>query len=222
MRYLGLLMLVLLSAQAQSYKPTCGETLALSPDAFVQLFVVLNNDPSEVGYNLATQYWGNCKRQDNLKRLERHPTLKTRLEQLRRLYLELRTAETQIALEYYGGGTLYSHTLSRIGPDLEIHLADLIGLTTRSLGATQASGFTQSYDYAASQVEGYIQALRAFTDPQIQQTTRSKWNAVMAKYETTFRSILRLIGARKDATSATILGFVNRPLWIEEILQENQ
>jgi len=64
--------------------------------------------------------------------LEVLKTVTAALEQLRRLYLELRTAETQIALEYYGGGTLYSHTLSRIGPDLEIRLADLISLTTRS------------------------------------------------------------------------------------------
>ncbi len=147
---------------------------------------------------------------------------KTRLEQLRRLYLELRTAETQIALEYYGGGTLYSHTFSRIGPVLETHLADLIGLTTRPLGAAQARGFSDDYDYAISQVEGYIQALRAFTDPQIKSSTRSKWNAAIASYETTFRSILRLTGTRKDATSATILGYVNRPLWLEELLEENQ
>lgn len=222
MRYFGWLLLVLLSAQAQSYKPTCSETLALSPDAFIELYVVLNRDESEAGYNQAAQYWSNCKRQDNLRRLGPYPALKTRLEQLRKLYLDLRAAETAIALAYYGGGTLYSHTLSRIGPDLETHLADLISLTTRPLGATQASGFTQRYDYATSQVEGYIQALRAFTDAQIQQTTRSKWNAAITQYEATYRSILRLVGARKDATSATILDYVNRPLWIEEILQENQ
>jgi hypothetical protein len=222
MRYLGWLMLILLSAQAQPYKPACSEALALSPNAFIGLYVVLNNDQSEVGYNRAAQYWGNCKRQDNLQRLERYPALKARLEQLRKLYIELRTAETQIALEYYGGGTLYSHTLSRIGPDLETHLADLISLTTRALGAVQARGFSDNYDYARSQVEGYIQALRAFTDTQIKYTTRNKWNSALDRYENAYREILKLAGSRKDATSATLLDYVNRPLWIEEIVQENQ
>lgn len=222
-RYLGLVVvLVVLSAGAQSYKPNCSEVLALSPSTFISLYAILNNDESEVGYDNAAGYWGNCKRQDNLKRLTKYPNLKARLEQLRKLYLDLRSAETDIALEYYGGGTLYSHTLSRSVTDLEEHLSDLIGLTTRTLGAAQGSGFAGSYDYAISQVEGYIKSLRNFSDKQIEQSTRSKWNAAITRYEAAYRSILKIAGTRKDATSATILNFINSPLWIGEILRENQ
>lgn len=222
LRYLGIAYIFLLSALAQTYNPSCSETLAFSPGAFTDLYVVLNNDESELGYDLAAQHWAGCKHQDNLKRLEKYPNLKTRLEQLRKLYLDLRAAETSIALEYYGGGTLYHHTLSRTTPGVEEHISDLIGLTTRTLGAAQAGGFAGRYEYALSQLGERVKALRSLTDQQLGQTSRNKWNAAIAKYEAVYRSILNIAGTRKDATSASILNFVNTPLWLEDILSENR
>lgn len=221
-RYLVSAAIFLLSALAQTYNPGCSETLTFSPGAFTDLYVVLNNNESELGYDMAAQHWANCKHQDNLKRLEQYPNLKTRLEQLGKLYLDLRAAETAIALEYYGGGTLYSHTLARTTPSVEEHISDLIGLTTRTLGAAQASGFADSYDYAIRQLEERVKALRGLTDLQLGQTNRSKWNAAIAKYQGVYQSILKIAGSRKDATSASILAFVNKPLWLEEILDENK
>lgn len=222
-RYLSpVVMLLALSAGAQTYKPSCAQTLALSASTFTSLYVALNHNESEAGYDQAAGYWAGCKRQDNLRRLQNYPSLKARLEQLRKLYLDLRRAETEIALEYYGGGTLYSHTLSRSVTGLEEHLSDLISLTTRSLGRAEGDRFSGSYDYALSQVEGYIKSLRGFSDKQIELSTRSRWNAAIARYEAAYRGILKVAGTRKDATSATILGFVNSPLWIQEILHENQ
>ena len=204
---------------AQTYQPLCEEVLSFTAKTFNEIYVAVTNNYSEQGYNQAAVYWGNCKRQDNQRRLEGNPDLKNRLDQLRRLYLDLRRAETDLALQFYGGGTLYSHTLTRTVVPLEEHLSDLISLTTRRLGNSQAKGFSDSYTYNLSQIELSIKALRTRNDRQLGAAKRTAWNTAVANYDKAFRNILKLMGNRKDATSSAVLAYVNTPLWVREILR---
>lgn len=205
---------------AQNYKPSCNETLGLQAVSFVEIYVSRNANASEAGYDQAHAYWANCKRADNLKRLEKYPQLKGRLEQMRNLYRQLRTLETDLALNYFGGGTLYTHILARSGPELETHLSDLIGLTTSTAGAATSAAIASANDLYETDIRQRIQAMAALANhPQLSQP--QQWNLTVKRYEDAFKQLLSIAGNRKDVTRLLILRYIDSNLWLNEILQEN-
>ena len=204
---------------AQQFKPACNEVLRLSSETFINLFTAQNVDYSELGYDNAARYWANCKRADNLKRLEKTPQVRARLEELRKQYIQLFSAETELALQFYGGGTLYTHALNRFGVELEAHLSDLIALMQSPLGATDTEALKGWQDETVQVMEQRIQSLKETPARKLGYTTREKWNAAVEQYEAAYQQILRIAGSRVDITRFTILEFVRSPLFLEEMLK---
>ncbi|MBB6099839.1 hypothetical protein HNR42_003299 [Deinobacterium chartae] len=201
-------------ALAQNFQPSCTETLRFSYAAFSELYVIRNADASEAGQDDAAQYWADCKRQENLRRLGSYPQLKARLEALRKAYLSLLNADSSITSARMGGGTMYTHDLVRAMPDLELHLADLISYTTSPLGASSGQHAQDMYRLASRTLDQRLARLKKPTQNDLDYVDRSTWNQRVKEYEQAVQAIRAIAGKKADVTSSAILSFAAQGLFL--------
>jgi hypothetical protein len=221
---IGLVLLALSSAslgQQAPYQPSCADTLKMTPDAFSDTFTKRNGDASEVGQDEAAIYWANCQHKANGMRLAAFPKTQTRMGRLRDLENQLFTAETNLAYQQAGGGTLYTHGRARFQPSIESHMGAAIKLVTSRSGAATSSAIKGRYQKALATVSANIKRIKNPTKQDLEFTTRAEWNASVIEYERAWKGILAIANA-PDAASLEIVEFVAGGLWINEIVNGNR
>jgi hypothetical protein len=199
-----------------SYKPACSDTLKQKPAAFAEFFVKRNDDPSELGYDLAAEYWADCQHQANVARLKNYPQLRARLEALRQDYLSLLAADASLATQLNGGGTLYSHGANRSLPDIELHLAKLISLTTTASGAATNSEIQARYRKAQATMAARLKRLDKPSAQDVQYTRLQLWQEASANYRDAYKRIAMVAGPKLDAAGLSILEFVAGYGWLSD------
>jgi hypothetical protein len=210
-------------AQDRVYNPPCAEVLKYSPNAFTDRYTARNNDGTEIALDDAAITWANCKYDANLARLKNYPALRSRLVQLYKLEREFFSLETDLATLVAGWGTLYPHGFARFQMDLQVHLERMIALTTTRAGAAQNAGISARYAKAKRTVEAriaYVQTPRMYTDGRSSSdvaAAKAGWVDQAKRYRAQYQSILKLIGARVDATSTEVLEFLAKGLWVDEL-----
>ena len=213
-----------LAQETLAYKPSCAETLKFGADAFMERFVERNHDGSEAGYDQAANYWADCKRQQNLNRLRSYPKLSTRLQRLSKLEYAFVNAQTYLVYLKNGGGTMYTHGASRFSTSLEEHLERVIALTTSKAGAVTNAGLQARYTKAKRNLEARIKRVMTkpepymeFSSPEEKTERLQDWKTTALEYQNAFRDMLPIISSRADATSVTILEFLDSSIFAEEL-----
>jgi hypothetical protein len=209
---------------AQTYQPSCVETLKQKPWDFIESYATKNQDQSEAGYDQAAMYWANCKNQQNEARLAKLPSLKSKLNNLYRNYNDFFSAETELAYLVGGGGTMYPHGRARFQPEIEIHVGQLLDLLTSKTGASKSAAIVTRYTTAKTKLEARLKRVQTTPKPYVDGYSQTEiaekkrqWLGYAKDYAAQYAAIRKNIGSGIDLTSTTILEFLAAGLWAEEL-----
>jgi hypothetical protein len=221
---LVLLLGVLGLAQDTPFQPSCSETLQSNPQDFMDLYTTKNNNDSEAGQDSAALYWADCMAKRNEAQLANSGQLKARLMNLSRNYNTFFNLETELAYLAAGGGTMYPHGRARFQPSIEEHMALLIRLTASKEGATTNAAIVARYNKALVTLEVRLKKVQSKPNPYIDGYTtaeaaakKKEWLGYAKQYALQFVNIRKNLGAKKDLVSTTILEFLARGLWTDEL-----
>ncbi len=223
---IALLVLVGVSSLAQEtpFQPSCAQTLQSNPTDFMEEYTAKNNDDSEAGQDNAALYWAGCMEKRNQARLANFPTLKAKLTNFYRSQNEFFSLETELAYSAGGGGTMYPHGRARFQTAIEVQIAKLIDLLTTKAGATKSASITARYNKAKSTLEARMKRVqsvsKAFTEGSSKAEIAEKnlaWFATAKAYATQYSNIRKNLGSSRDFASTTILEFLARGLWADEL-----
>lgn len=208
-------------AQDWTYQPGCTETLKMTPEDFTSLFTERNNDTSEYAYDSAGTIWADCKHKTNLVLLKSFPKTAERVLKLRALENQVFSAETYLAYQQAGGGTMYPHSRNRFQPEIELHMERVIKLTTTRAGAATSSTIKSRYQKAIVTMNANLKRIKNPTRQDLEYTKRQDWDTEARRYEAAWNAIL-LIANAPDAASLEIVEFVARGLWMADVVKGNR
>jgi hypothetical protein len=211
-------------AQETPFQPPCSQTLQSNSQDFMEEYTTKNNDDSEAGQDSAALYWADCMAKRNEAQLANSGQLKIRLMNLSRNYNTFFSLETELAYLAGGGGTMFPHGRARFQPSIEEHMAQLIRLTMSKEGATTSAAIVARYNKALVTLEVRLKKVQSKPNPYIDGYTtaeaadkKKEWLGYAKTYALQFANIRKNLGAKKDLVSTTILEFLARGLWVDEL-----
>ena len=150
-------------------------------------------------------------------RLQDFPKLKTRLVQLRKLEWDFILAESDLASQTSGGGTMFAHMPARFATSIELHLEKLIKLTTTKAGAVTSSKIQTEYKKASTVLLARFKRVNNTSKATLEYTTKTAWLETVKTYEKAFAGIKPIMGDKIDAASLEIIGFLAQGLFADTI-----
>ncbi len=211
-------------AQERPFAPSCAETLQSNPTDFMEQYISKNNDGSEAGQDQAALYWADCMAKRNQAKLANFPQLKAKITNLYRSQNEFFSLETELAYLAGGGGTMYPHGRARFQPSIEEHFVQLIDLLSTKAGAAKNASLTLRYNKAKNTLETRLQKVQSKPNPYIDGYTvaeanqkKKEWLNYAKTYATQYSNIRKNLGSSADLASTTILEFLARGIWAEEL-----
>ena len=114
-----------------------------------------------------------------------------------------------------GGGSLYSHLASRGEAGREQTLADIADLEASGLGGVESPEAGQLIDPAVKSIGDRLTRVQHPTAADLRFTTRAAWDEAASAYVQAVHATMKVAGTRTDVSRATILGFVNNPLFLD-------
>jgi hypothetical protein len=209
---------------AQTYQPTCAETLKQKPWDFIESYATKNQDQSEAGYDQAALYWADCKNDQNTARLAKLPSLKTKLNNLYRNYNQFFSLETELAYSAAGGGTMFPHGRARFQPAIEIQMSTLIDLLSSQAGASQSAAIATRHNKAKTKLEARLKRVQTMPNPYTDGYSpaeaadkKRQWLELAKNYAAQYTAIRKNLGSSINLSSTTILEFLAVGLWAEEL-----
>lgn len=193
----------------------CAAALRLSPDTFSIVYTTRAHDLSEISQDAAYHYWGSCEREATAKTLAGNVTLSTRIATLRDHFVRVQNSEALLAILRAGGGSFYSHLASRAEAGREQMLADIADLEASGLGRVESVEAGQLIDPAAKSIGDRLTRVQHPTAADLRFSTRAAWDKAASAYVEAVHATMQAAGTRKDVSRATILGFVNNPLFLD-------
>jgi hypothetical protein len=213
-----------LAQETLPFQPNCKVTLSTQPDDFMEMYSQKNNNQSEAGYDEAALYWADCKAIENNARVAKFPALKAKLKNLYNNYNQFFSLETELAYEAAGGGTMYPHGRARFQPYIELHFSKLIGLLTSKTGASKSAAITARYNKAKQNLEKRLNQVQTTPNPFVDGYTatevkskKAEWLETAKNYALQYSNIRKNIGSGIDLASTTILEFLAKGIWAEEL-----
>ncbi len=211
-------------AQETPFQPSCSLTLQSNPSDFMEEFTTKNNDGSEAGQDNAALYWADCMAKRNAARLVNFPTLKAKIMNLYRSQNQFFDFETELAYAAAGGGTMFPHGRARFQPTIEEHMVKMIDLLTTKAGAAKSTAITARYNKAKFMLEARMKRVQAtskaftegYSSAEITQKNKA-WFDTAKQYALQFSNIRKNLGSSVDLASTTILEFLARGLWADEL-----
>ena len=209
---------VVFAQEQPDWNPTCQVVFKYKLDDFLTEYQKRSSlGDSEAGQDQSAIYWANCKHKQNLKKLENFPKLKARLEQLGKLEYQFMYAESDLASQAAGGGTLYSHSANRFGIEVELHLERLIKLTTTKAGAVISSGIRARYKKANAELVARFKRVEHPSKAMLEYSSLKDWLETVKTYKSAFLGIKPILGNKIDAASLEIIEFLVRGIFAGEI-----
>jgi hypothetical protein len=219
-----LVLALVASGLAQTYQPSCTDTLKQKPWDFIESYAAKNQDESEAGYDSAAIYWANCKNAQNEARLAKLPSLKPKLNNLYRNTNEFFSLETELAYMVGGGGTMYPHGRARFQPEIEIQIGVLIDLLSSNAGASKSAAISARYNKAKIKLEARLKKVQTTPNPYTDGYTKTEaadkkrqWLETAKNYAAQYAAIRKNIGSNVDLASTMILEFLAAGLWGDEL-----
>ncbi len=214
---LALVGFVLAQEQAD-WNPACSLVLKYNPDGFLAEYGKRTDfGGSEAGQDQGAGVWADCKNAQNILSLKNFPKLKARLIHLRKLEWDFILAESDLASQTSGGGTMYAHTPARFATSIELHLEKLIKLTTTKAGAVTSSGIQAKYKKASFALVARFKRVNNPSKATLEYTTKTAWLETVKKYQTAFMGIKSILGNKVDAASLEIIEFLAQGLFADTI-----
>jgi hypothetical protein len=211
---LSVLALILsLPIQAQSFKPSCVETLRVNPNAFAQTYVQKTQDSSELGYDMAALYWAKCKATSNNKRLERVPEIKVKILRIRELEGKLVNAEVDLASQRSGNSAVYSHARVRAQASLESHIGRLIAIAISPTGVIASRSVTREHQSALAQFDVRLKKLKQPAGSAARALNRKKWTGSLKSYSSIWMALRPMI-AVPNVFSLEVARFVAKGFFL--------
>jgi hypothetical protein len=211
---LSVLALILsLPIQAQSFKPSCVETLRVNPNAFAQTYVQKTQDSSELGYDMAALYWAKCKATSNNKRLERVPEIKVKILRIRELEGKLVNAEVDLASQRSGNSAVYSHARVRAQASLESHIGRLIAIAISPTGVIASRSVTREHQAALVQFDARLKKLKQPAGSAARALNRKKWTGSLKSYSSIWMALRPMI-AVPNVFSLEVARFVAKGFFL--------
>jgi hypothetical protein len=211
---LSVLALILsLPIQAQSFKPSCVETLRVNPNAFAQTYVQKTQDSSELGYDMAALYWAKCKATSNNKRLERVPEIKVKILRIRELEGKLVNAEVDLASQRSGNSAVYSHARVRAQASLESHIGRLIAIAISPTGVIASRSVTREHQSALAQFDARLKKLKQPAGSAARALNRKKWTGSLKSYSSIWMALRPMI-AVPNVFSLEVARFVAKGFFL--------
>jgi hypothetical protein len=211
---LSVLALILsLPIQAQSFKPSCVETLRVNPNAFAQTYVQKTQDSSELGYDMAALYWAKCKATSNNKRLERVPEIKVKILRIRELEGKLVNAEVDLASQRSGNSAVYSHARVRAQASLESHIGRLIAIAISPTGVIASRSVTREHQAALVQFDVRLKKLKQPAGSAARALNRKKWTGSLKSYSSIWMALRPMI-AVPNVFSLEVARFVAKGFFL--------
>jgi hypothetical protein len=216
---LSLALAGLVFAQTEpEWKPACSVVLKYTPDNFLAEYGKRTDfGGSEAGQDQGASIWADCKNAQNLAKLKNFPKLKARLIELRKLEWAFILAESDLASQTSGGGTLYAHMPARFATSLELQLERLIKLTTTKAGAVTSSRIQARYKKASAALTTRFKRVNNPSKATLEYTTKKAWLETVKKYEKAFTGIKPIMGNKVDAASLEIIEFLAQGLFADTI-----
>jgi hypothetical protein len=208
-------------AQNQVF-PSCAQTLKQSPKAF------LKSRPDNASeQEAAALHWAGCKGEQNAQRLRGYPKLAARLERLRDL--EIQFIATHFSLAKPKKPFNIDNIYARIAPTIQLHFEALIRLTTSKAGAVTNTAIRTRHAKAKLEIKSRIARVIAkpqvYGEPEMNPDIDFEMEKMLAQFrketmrwqQKTYRKILALIGAQRNAASLEVLEFLNTILSAKEL-----
>ena len=208
---------VVFAQEQPEWKPACNVALKYTPDDFLTEYGKRTDfGGSEAGQDEGANVWAECKNAQNLIKLKNFPKLKARLMQLRKLEYQFILAESDLASQTSGGGTMFAHMPARFSTAIELHQERLIKLTTTKAGAVTSSSIAR-YKKANSSLQARFKRIENPSKDTLQYSNKLDWMNAVKTYEAAFTSIKPILGSKIDAASLEILEFLAKGLFADTI-----
>ncbi len=206
-------------AQTQpEWKPACSVVLKYTPDDFLTEYGKRTDfGGSEAGQDQGASVWADCKNAQSMAKLKNFPKLKARLIHLRKLEWDFILAESDLASQTSGGGTMFAHMPARFATSIELHLEKLIKLTTTKAGAVTSSKIQTEYKKASTVLAARFKRVNNPSKATLEYTTKKAWLETVKSYEKAFAGIKPIMGVKVDAASLEIIGFLAQGLFADTI-----
>jgi hypothetical protein len=206
-------------AQEQAeWKPACSAVLKYTPDNFLTEYGKRTDfGGSEAGQDQAASVWADCKNAQNMAKLKNFPKLKARLIELRKLEWDFILAESDLASQTSGGGTMFAHMPARFATSIELHFERLIKLTTTKAGAVTSRAIQTEYKKASTALTARFKRVNNPSKTTLEYTNKTAWLETVKAYEKAFVGIKPIMGAKADAASLEIIGFLAQGLFADTI-----
>ncbi len=209
---------VVFAQQQAEWKPACNVVLKFLPDDFLTEYGKRTDfGGSEAGQDQAASVWADCKNAQGMAKLQNFPKLKARLIQLRKLEWDFILAESDLASQTSGGGTMFAHMPARFATSIELHLEKLIKLTTTKAGAFTSSKIQTEYKKASAVLAARFKRVNNPSKATLEYTTKKAWLETVKSYEKAFAGIKPIMGDKIDAASLEIIGFLAQGLFADTI-----
>ncbi len=203
---------------AAEWKPACRVVLKYTPENFLAEYGKRTDfGGSEAGQDEGASVWADCKNAQNLAKLKNFPKLKARLIELRKLEWDFILAESDLASQTSGGGTMFAHMPARFATSIELHLEKLIKLTTTKAGAVTSSRIRAEYKKASAALAARFKRVNNPSKATLEYTTKKAWMETVKTYEKAFAGIKPILGNKVDAASLEIIGFLAQGLFADTI-----
>jgi hypothetical protein len=216
---LGLALAGFVFAQEQAeWKPACNVVLKYTPDDFLTEYGKRTDfGGSEAGQDQGASVWADCKNAQSILSLKNFPKLKARLIALRKLEWDFILAESDLASQTSGGGTMFAHMPARFATSIELHLERLIKLTTTKAGAVTSSKIQVEYRKASAALTARFKRVNNPSKATLEYTTKTAWMDTVKTYEKAFAGIKPIMGNKADTASLEIIGFLAQGLFADTI-----
>jgi hypothetical protein len=200
------------------WKPACSLVLKYTPENFLTEYGKRTDfGGSEAGQDQGASVWADCKNAQNMAKLKNFPKLKARLIALRKLEWDFILAESDLASQTSGGGTMFAHMPARFATSIELHLEKLIGLTTTKAGAFTSRVIQTEYKKANAALIARFKRVNNPSKATLEYTTKKAWMETVKAYEKAFAGIKPIMGNKVDAASLEIIGFLAQGLFADTI-----
>jgi hypothetical protein len=206
-------MIVGMPAWAQGFKPSCVETLRVTPNTFAQTYVQKIQDSSELGYDMAALYWAKCKAASNNKRLERAPQIKAKILRIRELEGKLVNVEADLASQRSGNSAVYSHARARAQASLESHIGRLIAIATGPTAGIVSRSIIREHQNALTLFDARLKKLKQPTGSAVRTLNRMKWAGSVKVYSSIWTALRPMIGA-SNVFSLEVARFVAKGFFL--------
>ncbi len=209
---------VVFAQTSADWKPACNLVLKFTPQDFPAEYAKHSDlGDSEAGQDQAASVWADCKNAQNILSLKNFPKLKARLIQLRKLEWDFILAESDLASQTSGGGTMFAHMPARFATSIELHLEKLIKLTTTKAGAVTSSKIQTEYKKASAALATRFKRVNNPSKATLEYTNKKAWMETVKTYEKAFAGIKPILGNKVDAASLEIIGFLAQGLFADTI-----